>query len=64
MKIGEVRELTVKVRYQAPPVFARVELVEEDRARVILSAPARSVTAGQSAVFYDGDELVLGGFID
>ena len=64
MRVGQARDFLVKVRYQAPPVPARVELIEEDRVAVTLLSPARSVTAGQSAVFYDGDELAFGGFID
>ena len=40
------------------------ELVDVGRGRVTLALPARSVTAGQSAVFYDGEELAFGGFID
>ena len=61
---GEICDFSVKVRYQAPPVSARVEFLEGDRARVTLAAAAKSVTAGQSAVFYDGDVLAFGGFID
>lgn len=64
MKIGEKREFFVKVRYQASPVLAEFELLEKSRGMVTLSLPARSVTAGQSAVFYDGDEVAFGGFID
>ena len=61
---GEVCELSVKVRYQATPISARVEFLSDRRARVVMSSAARSVTAGQSAVFYDGDVLAFGGFID
>ncbi len=61
---GASLELFVKIRYQAPPVPAKIEFTEADRARVTLSSPARSVTSGQSAVFYDGDTLMFGGFID
>ena len=61
---GEISDFYVKVRYQAAPVFARVEFLSDRRAKVSLSLPARSVTAGQSAVFYLGDTLAFGGFID
>lgn len=61
---GEISDFYVKVRYQAAPVSARVEFLSDRRAKVSLSVPARSVTAGQSAVFYDGDTLAFGGFID
>ena len=54
-------ELLVKVRYLAPPVKARVTF-KSDGARVELFEK-RVVTPGQSAVFYDGDAVMLGGFI-
>ena len=57
-------ELTVKYRYQSPRIPARVIFYPDGRAEVHLSAPARSLTSGQSAVFYAGDSLVAGGVID
>ena len=56
--------LTVKHRYQSPRISARVVFYPEGRAEVHLSEPARSITSGQSAVFYIGDRLVAGGIID
>ena len=56
-------ELSVKLRYAAKPVSAKVRF-SGNRAEVYLSEPVRAVTAGQSAVFYNGDLLVAGGFID
>ena len=61
---GEKMELSVKLRYQAPPIDCTVEFLGEGRAKLTLSAPAKSLTPGQSAVLYDGDVLVAGGFID
>lgn len=63
-KTGDVCDLLVKVRYQAPPVPAQIEFLPDSKARVTLLSPAKSVTGGQSAVFYDGDVLAFGGFID
>ena len=57
-------ELTVKYRYQSPCIPARVTFYPDGRAEVHLSSPARSLTSGQSAVFYIGDRLVAGGVID
>ncbi len=56
-------ELFVKVRYLAPPISAKVRFSPDSTAMVLLSSPVRSVTPGQSVVFYDGDRVVAGGFI-
>ncbi len=63
-KEGDEAELLVKIRYLAPPVPARVIFDGKCGARVILSAPVKSLTPGQSAVFYDGEILAFGGYID
>ena len=55
-------ELLVKVRYLAPPVKAKITF-NNGTAQVILFEK-RVVTPGQSAVFYDGDTVMLGGFIN
>ena len=56
-------ELFAKVRYLAPAIRSRVVFHPDATATVELSQPARSVTPGQSVVFYDGDRIVAGGFI-
>jgi tRNA-specific 2-thiouridylase len=54
----------VKIRYTAKEVWAQVTPLEGgEQARVRFDAPQRDVTAGQAAVFYDGDLLVGGGII-
>ncbi len=62
-RYGESRELSVKLRYAAPQVPARVEFFG-DKATMYLEFDVRAVTPGQSAVMYDGDTVVAGGFID
>ena len=49
-----------KIRYRAPAAPCTVTPLADGRARVEFEEPQRSVTPGQSAVFYDGS-LVLGG---
>ncbi len=61
---GDKMNLSVKLRYQAPPIDCTAEFLGNGRAKLLLSTPARSLTPGQSAVLYDGDILVGGGFID
>ena len=57
------RDLSVKLRYSAPAVKGRIKFLGKD-AEIYLESPVRAVTPGQSAVIYDGDLLVAGGFID
>ncbi len=63
-KVGQAFELSVKVRYLAKPVSCTVEYLGDGCAKVNLALAQRAVTAGQSAVFYQGDLLVFGAFID
>jgi tRNA-specific 2-thiouridylase len=50
----------VKIRYKAQGVAAMVESLGNGRVRVQFQEPVFGVTAGQGAVFYDG-EICLGG---
>lgn len=52
----------VKIRYSARAADALVTPLAGDRVSVRFDVPARDVTAGQAAVFYQ-DDLVLGGGI-
>lgn len=60
---GQECEFYVKLRYAAKPTLAKVKF-SSNKAEIILSEPVRAVTPGQSAVIYDGDLIVAGGFID
>ncbi len=53
----------VKIRYTAKEAEAWVTPLEGNRARVEFDAPQRDITAGQAAVFFQGDLLVGGGII-
>ena len=53
----------VKIRYTAREAAALVTPIDGDRARVEFDAPQRDITAGQAAVFFDGDRLIGGGII-
>ncbi len=54
----------IKTRYTARPVPGTVTpLMGGQEAQVVFDAPVRDVTAGQAAVFYDGDEVLGGGLI-
>ncbi|MGA2888220.1 MAG: tRNA 2-thiouridine(34) synthase MnmA [Terracidiphilus sp.] len=52
-----------KIRHRHEPAWAVLEPVGEDEVIATFDEPQRAVTPGQSAVFYDGDEVVGGGWI-
>jgi tRNA-specific 2-thiouridylase len=54
----------VQVRYRHAPVPARLEVGPQQSARVVFDEPVRAVALGQAAVFYQGDELLGGGWIE
>ena len=53
----------VQIRYTAKEVPALVTPDGENQVRVQFEAPVRDATAGQAAVFYQGDVLLGGGLI-
>lgn len=55
-------KLQAKIRYGYRVAECRVERVD-DNINVKFNEPQRAITAGQSVVFYDGDELIGGGVI-
>ncbi len=54
----------VQIRYRHTAAAATVEPRGIDRAKVVFDVPQSAVTPGQAAVFYDGDEVVGGGWIE
>jgi len=52
-----------KIRHRHEPSWATLEPAGADEVRATFDQPQRAVTPGQSAVFYDGDEVVGGGWI-
>jgi len=57
-------EAQVKIRHRHEPAEAIVEAIGEDRARVKFCAAQRAVTPGQAAVFYQGQLVIGGGWIE
>jgi tRNA-uridine 2-sulfurtransferase len=60
---GESFRAEVKIRYTAREAEALVTPLSGDHVRVRFDAPQRDITAGQAAVFYQGDLMVGGGII-
>jgi tRNA-specific 2-thiouridylase len=56
--------VTAKIRYKDPGFPADLIPVSADTIELQFHAPQKSVTPGQSAVFYLGDEVVGGGIIE
>ncbi|WP_409251469.1 tRNA 2-thiouridine(34) synthase MnmA [Bacillus sp. SCS-153A] len=57
-------ECTAKFRYRQEDHEVKVQLLEDNKAKVIFKEPVRAVTPGQAVVFYNGDECLGGGTID
>jgi tRNA-specific 2-thiouridylase len=55
---------TVKIRYNARPVAARVTALPGDRLHVAFDEPQHAVAPGQAVVCYDNDVLLGGGWIE
>ena len=53
----------IKIRHRHEPAWALLEPAGADEVVATFDEPQRAVTPGQSAVFYDGDEVVGGGWI-
>ena len=57
------KQVLAKVRYSAQPSEAVIH-VDGDRIHTVFLQKQRAITPGQSIVFYDGDKLLGGGFIE
>lgn len=61
--MGKVKA-DVKIRYNHRAAPAAIYPTEDDMVRVVFDEPQRAVTPGQAAVFYDGDIVLGGGWIE
>jgi len=53
----------VKIRYNSPETDAEIMPLSQGKVRVMFKEPQFAITPGQSAVFYDGDNVIGGGII-
>ena len=53
----------IKIRHRHEPAWATIEPAGADECVAAFDEPQRAVTPGQSAVFYEDDEVVGGGWI-
>ena len=61
-RVGD--RIEVQVRHRAPAAAAEVVRLDGAEIELALDGPVSAITPGQSAVFYDGDRVLGGGFIE
>ncbi|MGN0659711.1 MAG: tRNA 2-thiouridine(34) synthase MnmA [Emergencia sp.] len=61
---GTSLRVYAKIRYASKPAPAAVTMQEDGRLLTVFDVPQRAAAPGQSIVFYDGDRVIGGGFID
>jgi tRNA-specific 2-thiouridylase len=62
--LQEPMRVAVKIRHRHQPAPAMIESTGPDQILVTFDEPQRAITPGQAAVFYDGDVVVGGGWIE
>jgi len=61
---GRPIRAAAQIRYHHAAAPATIEPLGTDQARVVFDVPQSAITPGQAVVFYDGDEVVGGGWIE
>jgi tRNA-specific 2-thiouridylase len=56
--------VSAQIRHRHRAATGRVRALDEGRAEFVFDAPQAAITPGQAVVFYDGDLVVGGGWID
>ena len=59
----DLKNIDVKIRYRHEAVPCELEHIE-NKIKVLFDKPQRAITPGQSAVFYNGEEVLGGGIIE
>ena len=56
--------VSAQIRHRHRPAPGRVRAIDAGRAELVFDEPQAAITPGQAAVFYDGDVVVGGGWIE
>lgn len=62
-EILQCHNLAVRIRYRSKPIPCQVAILNERQLLVRFLSEASAIAPGQSAVFYDGQRVLGGGFI-
>ncbi len=61
---SEPFEGNIQIRYNHRGAAGKIVPIDDKRVEVIFDEPVRAVTPGQAAVFYQGDRVIGGGWIE
>ena len=61
--IKEGQTVNTKIRYRSPAYPSKIYKESKDTLRIEFTQPVRAITPGQSAVFYENEDLIGGGII-
>ncbi len=62
-KLPENTDIITQIRYNDPGTMSRLQNLSDDKVEVEFLANVKGVAPGQSAVFYEGDDVIGGGII-
>jgi len=62
-KVNTGKKYVVKIRYRLQENLCKIRFLENGRVEILLDEPVAMVANGQTAVLYDGDCVIGGGFI-
>ena len=62
--IDTKKTIYAKIRYKSTPAIGKLEQLENGNATFTFEEPQRAITPGQALVFYQGNQVIGGGFIE